>query len=83
MSDPATPNELKRPHLEAQYEDPVEAGCKSLVGQRLKLSGMRWTIPGATGIVTLRCQDADGRWDEIWQRPCSQTVPADTAILAS
>jgi hypothetical protein len=44
---------------------------------------MRWTIPGATGIVTLRCQDAGGRWDEIWQRPCSQTVPADTAILAS
>jgi hypothetical protein len=24
-----------------------------------------------------------GRWDEIWQRPCSQTVPADPAILAS
>jgi hypothetical protein len=35
----------------------VEAGCKSVIGQRLKLSGMRWTQPGATGILTLRCQD--------------------------
>ena len=27
----------------------VEAGCKAVIGQRLKLSGMRWNIPGATG----------------------------------
>jgi hypothetical protein len=44
----------------------VEAGCKSVVGQRLKLSGTRWNIPGATGILTLRCQQASGRWDQIW-----------------
>jgi hypothetical protein len=44
----------------------VEAGCKSLVGQRLKLSGMRWTERGATGILTLRCHEASNRWDEIW-----------------
>src|SRR6202022_1492657 len=31
----------------------VEAGCKAVIGQRLKLSGMRWNIPGATGILTL------------------------------
>jgi hypothetical protein len=61
----------------------VEAGCKSLAGQRLKLSGMRWTVAGATGIITLRCQDAGDRWDEIWQRPRSQTAPADLASLAS
>jgi hypothetical protein len=34
----------------------VEAGCKAVIGQRLKLSGMRWNIPGATAIATLRCQ---------------------------
>ena len=34
----------------------VEAGCKSVIGQRLKLSGMHWSVPGATGILTLRCQ---------------------------
>ena len=47
----------------------VEAGCKAVIGQRLKLSGMHWSQPGATGILTLRCQQASGRWDEIWQQP--------------
>jgi hypothetical protein len=52
----------------------VEAGCKAVIGQRLKLSGMRWNIPGATAIATLRCQEASNRWEEIWQRPHSQTT---------
>ena len=47
----------------------VEAGCKAVIGQRLKLSGMHWSQPGATGILTLRCQQASGRWEEIWQQP--------------
>ena len=59
------------------------AGCKAIIGQRLKLSGMRWTIHGATGIATLRCQDAGGRWDEIWQRPHSQTSRPDLSVQAS
>lgn len=36
----------------------VEAGCKNVIGQRLKLSGMHWTTRGATAITTLRCQQA-------------------------
>ena len=36
----------------------VEAGCKAVIGGRLKLSGMRWTAHGATAITTLRCQHA-------------------------
>jgi hypothetical protein len=44
---------------------------------------MRWTLAGATGIATLRCLDAGHRWDEIWQRPRSQTAPADLVSLAS
>ena len=47
----------------------VEAGCKSVIGQRLKLSGMRWTQAGATGILTLRCQEASRRWDQTWTQP--------------
>jgi hypothetical protein len=54
----------------------VEAGCKAVIGQRLKLSGMRWSVRGATGILTLRCQQASGRWDEIWTRPHNQTTVA-------
>jgi len=61
----------------------VEAGCKSVIGQRLKLSGMHWSVPGATGILALRCQQASGRWEEIWQQPHNQTQPADLATQAS
>ena len=54
----------------------VEAGCKAVIGQRLKLSGMRWTEQGATGILTLRCHEASDRWDQIWLRPHNQTPAA-------
>jgi hypothetical protein len=54
----------------------VEAGCKAVIGQRLKLSGMHWSQPGATGILTLRCQQASGRWEQIWQRPGHQAPAA-------
>jgi hypothetical protein len=39
----------------------VEASFKAIIAQRLKLSGMRWNIPAATGILTLRCHQASGR----------------------
>ena len=58
----------------------VEAGCKAIVGQRLKLSGMRWSQPGATAILTLRCQQASGRWEQIWQQPHNQTGAASPGI---
>jgi hypothetical protein len=47
----------------------VEAGCKAIVAQRCKLSGMRWTLAGAHGILTLRCLDASNRWEETWTHP--------------
>lgn len=36
----------------------VEAGCKSVIGQRLKQSGMHWTVNGADAIIALRCAQA-------------------------
>ena len=54
----------------------IEAGCKAVVGQRLKLSGMRWNEHGATGIVTLRCHEASGRWEELWTGLHNQTSVA-------
>jgi hypothetical protein len=54
----------------------VEAGCRAVIGQRLKLSGMHGTVPGATGILTLRCQQAVNRWEQIWQQPQNQTGAA-------
>jgi hypothetical protein len=61
----------------------VEAGCKAVIGQRLKLSGMRWTQPGATGILTLRCQQASGQWDQIWTQPHTQTHMPDQALYGT
>jgi hypothetical protein len=54
----------------------VEAGCKTIVAQRLKQSGMRWTTPGATAVLTLRTQHANGRWNRIWQHDNNQTPAA-------
>jgi len=54
----------------------VESGCKTVIGQRLKLSGMRWTVTGADAITTLRCQQASRPEDRIWQTRHNQTVPA-------
>ncbi len=61
----------------------VEAGCKAIIGQRLKLSGMRWNVPGATAIATLRCQEASNRWEHIWQRTHYQTPLVSLARHAS
>jgi hypothetical protein len=44
----------------------VEPGCKAVIGQRLKLSGMRWTVAVAHAITTLRCQQASRPEDRIW-----------------
>ncbi len=54
----------------------VESGCKAVIGQRLKLSGMRWTIRGADAIAALRCEQASTPGSQIWQRTRSQTASA-------
>ncbi len=45
----------------------VEAGCKTIFGQRLKLSGMHWTVRGANAIIALRCCQLSERWEEFWE----------------
>jgi hypothetical protein len=40
----------------------TEAACKTLVAQRLKLSGMRWTKVGAQVILDLRAALLSGTW---------------------
>ena len=46
----------------------IEAGCKAIIGQRARQSGMHWTVSGAADIIALRCQHASGRRDELWTR---------------
>ena len=45
----------------------VEAGCKTVIGHRLKQSGMRWTVRGANAIIALRCSQLSARWEEFWE----------------
>lgn len=45
----------------------VEAGCKTVIGRRLKQSGMRWTVKGANSIIALRCCQMSGRWEGYWE----------------
>ena len=43
----------------------VEAGCKSIIGQRLKQSGMHWSVSGANAILALRCALESDRTDPL------------------
>ena len=45
----------------------VEAACKSVVGQRLKQSGMLWSLKGAGHILTARCALLSGWFDQFWK----------------
>jgi hypothetical protein len=45
----------------------VEAGCKTVIGQRLKQSGMEWTVRGANAIISLRCMMKSNRLEDYWE----------------
>jgi hypothetical protein len=50
----------------------IEAGCKTVIGSRLKKSGMFWTVRGANAIIALRCCHLNGRFEDYWeQRPAA------------
>lgn len=46
----------------------VEAGCKVVVGTRLKRAGMHWTEYGSNAIIALRCCRLSGRFQDFWER---------------
>ena len=45
----------------------IEAGCKTVIGSRLKQSGMFWTARGANAILALRCSHLNGRFEDYWE----------------
>ena len=45
----------------------IEAGCKTVIGSRLKQSGMFWTVRGANAILALRCCHLNGRFEDYWE----------------
>jgi hypothetical protein len=46
----------------------VEAGCKTVVGQRLKQSGMLWSLKGAGHLLTVRCALLSGWFHTFWNQ---------------
>lgn len=44
----------------------IEAGCKTVIGSRLKQSGMFWTTRGANAIIALRCNRLSRKFEDYW-----------------
>lgn len=65
-------NRMRYPQFEAQglctSSGVVEAGCKVVVGTRLKRAGMHWTLRGSNAIIALRCSRLSGRFQDFWER---------------
>ncbi len=46
----------------------IEAGCKTVVGSRLKQSGMFWSKSGAENILSMRCLYLGQDLDRVWTK---------------
>jgi hypothetical protein len=49
----------------------IEAGCKTVIGSRLKKSGMFWTVQGANRIIALRCCRVSAKFEDFWEQAVS------------
>jgi hypothetical protein len=58
--------EFRRQHLFVG-SGVIEVGCKTVIGSRLKQSGMFWTVRGANAIIALRCCRLSGRFEDYWE----------------
>jgi hypothetical protein len=52
----------------------IEAGCKHVIGQRLKQSGMEWTVRGANAIIALRCATLSNRIEDFWEQRATKAI---------
>jgi hypothetical protein len=58
----------------------VESACKTVVGQRLKLAGMRWGEEGSHAVCHLRAlyRSEKGQWSAFWRRDYTPLLIACT-----
>jgi hypothetical protein len=54
----------------------LEAGCKVVIGTRLKRTGAHWTVAGANAIIALRCCKLSGRFEDFWERRSARLAAA-------
>lgn len=45
----------------------IEAGCRTVIGARLKRSAVFWTVRGANAIVVLPCCQLNGEFENYWE----------------
>ncbi|HET8522390.1 MAG TPA: hypothetical protein VFL82_04095, partial [Thermomicrobiales bacterium] len=45
----------------------IESGCKTVIGQREKGAGMRWSDAGAQAVANVRLLLFNTEWDDFWQ----------------
>ena len=51
----------------------IEGACRHLVKDRMKRSGMRWTLEGAQAMLDLRAM-RQSSWKQFHRRPTSTTT---------
>ncbi len=51
----------------------IEAGCKTVIGARLKASGMFWSEKGANAIIALRSCVCSRRFEQFWEDRANKT----------
>ena len=49
--------------MEAQFDDPVEGACRHLIGDRLDITGSRWSVEGAEAVLRLRAVIDNGHFE--------------------
>ena len=54
----------------------IESACKTLIEEREKGAGMRWTKAGAQSVATLRALHKSGRWVAFWKAHPQRRRPA-------
>ena len=63
---------MRYPDFRAQHlfvgSGVIEAGCKTVIGARLKQSGMFWSVEGANAIIALRCCQLNNRFEDYWDQ---------------
>ncbi len=58
----------------------VEVGCKTVVGKRMKCSGMFWSEEGGQGILDLRCAFLSNRLDAFCRTRATAHLPPENVV---
>ena len=59
----------------------IEAGCRTVIGARLKQSGMFWSTPGAENVMSIRSALLSNRFDPYWDE--QNTVVSESFAKAA